>query len=762
MWTLGQSRSSRQTEWRRKLAKGQTPWYQPVRRLLGWPAAIATGFWICAALIVLSGDEPLPYVLGQRLSRPVLSRVDFNRANEIRTAELRKNAQQAVPSYFRLNRDLVDMIQAEFRDLHAAAKEAEDFQQYTEAHSQRWPLEQAQFEGLKGMTDEAGSEQFKRHVDTIARHTARDYMIEKAELDREIRSIASHVMIDRGDGKFFSVPKEKLTYAANGDHVSRLAEDLVRDLFAEGIRPALAEIVRKAILPAENQYRPVYVFDRGYTKAKLDEAGSLPPVKDSYRAGDRLVKAGELDGEGLALLKAEHEEYLRRRRVDAELGGQWRRRQLGLLGLIMLVTVGLSVYTFHSQPRVAQKPARALALALLLLLMLLTDRLILLGVGTSRMWSVATITMTAAILTVAYSQRFALGTTAGLALLTILTLDAPLGLLAVLLTTACVVVVLLREIRTRLRMVVVGGITALSAAVGAFFAGLSQQQGMGTVIGEAWYAALAAVVGTSIVLVLLPVIERVFRITTSLTLLEWADTSKPLLRQLIEKAPGTWQHSHLLGSMAEAAAEEIGANGLLVRVGAYYHDIGKMCKPNYFVENQQAKMDAHRGLAPTMSLLVILAHVKDGLALVREHRLPPVLHQFIPEHHGTTMVRYFHAMATQEAKARGGSDREISDSEFRYPGPKPRSREAAILMLGDSVEGAVRSLQDPTPGRIESVVHELTMARLMDGQFDDCEITLKELSRVEQCLVKSLRSIHHGRIAYPEPRPGDASQVRSA
>ena len=174
-------------------------------------------------------------------------------------------------------------------------------------------------------------------------------------------------------------------------------------------------------------------------------------------------------------------------------------------------------------------------------------------------------------------------------------------------------------------------------------------------------------------------------------------------------------------------------------------------------------MNAHRGLAPTMSLLVILTHVKDGLALAREHGLPPILQPFIAEHHGTTVVKYFHAMATQEAKAGGRDPREISDTEFRYPGPKPSSRESAILMLCDSVEGAVRALQDPTPGRIESVVHEITIDRLMDGQFDDCEITLKELSRVEQSLVRSLRAIYHGRIAYPDRKTEPtSSQLRIA
>ncbi len=753
---MAQFRSTRQGDARRRQADGQVKLWERLRRLATWPAIIATVFWACATLIVLSGDERLPYTVQMRLTQTVLSRVGFERVNESRTQEELKEAQQVVPNYFRLNQALVDQIQAEFRDLHAAVKAAENYEKYVEAYGERCPLEPEAFEVFRALTDDAGSEQFRRKVDSIAQRVAREIMIEKAELDldRDVRSTASEVMVDPGSGKFSAVPKERVTYAINPDHVKRLAEDLVQYLFAPQITGALVPIVERAIVPEPGVYRSVFVFDREATRARIEaELAVLEPAKDSYKPGDRLVKAGILDPAEFALLEAEHEAYLKKRNKDPSLRSQWLYKRLGLMGVLLLVTIGLAVHTALTQPRVVRKPARSLALAGLLLLMLLAARFMLSGVGSSPMWSVVTITMTAAILTIAYTQRFAIGGAAALALLTVVALEAPLSVLVVFLAVGSVIVLLLREVRTRLKMLVVGAITGVVAAISTMFVGLTQQQEFGFIIVQSGIAAFATLAGAGIVLVLLPVIERAFRITTSLTLLEWADTSKSLLRQLIEKAPGTWQHSHLLGSMAETAAEEIGANGLLVRVGAYYHDVGKICKPNYFIENQQANINAHRGLAPTMSLLVILAHVKDGLALAREHRLPPELHQFIPEHHGTTVVRYFHARATEEAKASGRNGREISDTEFRYPGPKPRSRESAILMLCDSVEGAVRALQDPTPGRIESVVHDIVMSRLMDGQFDDCDITLKELSRVEQSLVKSLRAIHHGRIAYPEKKP---------
>lgn len=759
MWNFGNIGSPRTSDTRRKRANGRAPWLQRIRSLLGWPLVIVAGFWAAATLIVISGDEPLTYTVGQILKRPVLSRVDFQRINQFQTEELRRKTKQGVPNYFRLDKALVDMIQAEFRDLHAAAKASEDFEAFKQGHAARWELDAQTFTVLKSLTDQAGSEQYKRNVDALASRLANEEMIERAEVEREIRSTASHVMLDRGEGVFRSVPMERLNYASNRRDVEELASRLIRYVFSDEIRAVLETIIIKSISPENRPYRPVYVFDSAYTKERLDEADHVEPVMDQYTAGDRLIKAGKIDRDALELLKYEHQAYLKQRSVDTDLRTQWRNRRIGLMGVILLVTIGLTIFTIHTQPRIVRKAPRTLAVAGLILLMLLFDRFILLQVTDSPIWSVMTVTMTAAILTIAYSQVFAFGTASALAILSVLALNAPYSVIIVFLSATTVTILMLREVRTRLKMLAVGAITAAVASFSALLIALAEGQDVGA---DVVYAAPAALAGLIFVNILLPVIEMAFRITTSQTLLEWADTSQPLQRQLLEKAPGTFQHSQLLGSMAETAAEEIGANGLLARVGAYYHDIGKICKPHYFAENQEAKINAHTGLAPTMSLLVILAHVKDGLALAREHRLPPVLHHFIAEHHGTTVVKYFHTLATQEAKTRGLDSREVSDTEFRYPGPKPRSRETAILMLCDGVEGAVRSLQDPTPGRIEAVVHEILMARLMDGQFDDCDITLKELAKVEMSLVKSLRAIHHGRVAYPSAAEPSEAQAQTA
>jgi putative nucleotidyltransferase with HDIG domain len=218
----------------------------------------------------------------------------------------------------------------------------------------------------------------------------------------------------------------------------------------------------------------------------------------------------------------------------------------------------------------------------------------------------------------------------------------------------------------------------------------------------------------------------------------------------------------LIGSIAEGAAEAIGGSGLLCRVGAYYHDIGKVNKPKYFIENEMGSASKHKELSPAMSQLIIVAHVKDGVEMAREYGLPTVLHQFVESHHGTTLVEPFYNEARKKAEAQEPGKKPLEtppcESEFRYAGPKPRSKEAAIVMLADAVESAVRSLSEVTLAKVEAVVHNIAMRRLQDGQFDECDLTLRELSRIEASLAKSLVAHYHGRIAYPSPVDEPAPQ----
>jgi putative nucleotidyltransferase with HDIG domain len=276
-----------------------------------------------------------------------------------------------------------------------------------------------------------------------------------------------------------------------------------------------------------------------------------------------------------------------------------------------------------------------------------------------------------------------------------------------------------------------------------------------------WDAGLAAAAGllvAGVTLFVLPLLERAFDIITGMTLVELRDPKQPLLRRLQQAAPGTYNHSLNLGSLAEAAAEEIGADGLLAYVGALYHDIGKMNKPEYFVENQGGGPNRHDKLTPAMSLLVVVGHVKDGVEMARAYALPMSIQHFIESHHGTTLVEYFYhrarkrAMDAAESQGLSEDDVHVPDEyEYRYPGPRPQTKEAAILMVADAVESAARALDDPTPARLESLVQSIANKRLLDGQFEDCDISLRDLHRITESVSRTLAGIHHSRIDYPEP-----------
>jgi putative nucleotidyltransferase with HDIG domain len=250
---------------------------------------------------------------------------------------------------------------------------------------------------------------------------------------------------------------------------------------------------------------------------------------------------------------------------------------------------------------------------------------------------------------------------------------------------------------------------------------------------------------------LLPLfIEPLLPVPTDISLLELGDVAHPLLQELVRRAPGTYNHSINVASIAESAAESIGANGLLVRVGAYFHDIGKMLKPQYFIENQ-SDSNRHDALLPAMSTLIIIAHVKDGADLGRQHHLPKPIIDFILQHHGTTLVEYFFSQANRQSEEDPNAG-EVDEGSYRYPGPRPQTREAAVLMLADGVESATRTLQDPAPSRIENLVKNIAMKKLLDGQFDECGITLQELRSIQDSLIKSLTAMYHSRVKYPDQR----------
>ena len=246
----------------------------------------------------------------------------------------------------------------------------------------------------------------------------------------------------------------------------------------------------------------------------------------------------------------------------------------------------------------------------------------------------------------------------------------------------------------------------------------------------------------------IPLVESLFKYTTDIKLLELANMNAPVLRQLMIQAPGTYHHSILVGNLAESAAESIRANPLLARVAAYYHDIGKIRKPLYFIENTGGQRNKHDKLAPSMSALILTSHVKDGVDLARENKLGSELIDIIQQHHGTALIKFFYDRAKTLADP---GVQQINERDYRYHGPKPQTREAALIMLADAVEAASRTLADPTPARIQGMVKKLINNIFIDGQLNECDLTLKDLNEIARSFTRVLSSSFHHRVDYPEP-----------
>jgi cyclic-di-AMP phosphodiesterase PgpH len=258
------------------------------------------------------------------------------------------------------------------------------------------------------------------------------------------------------------------------------------------------------------------------------------------------------------------------------------------------------------------------------------------------------------------------------------------------------------------------------------------------------FAAMSGFFVIAIVSITLPLIEYAFGISTDISLLELLDIDQTLMRNMMISSPGTYHHSFIVGSLAEAAAEGVGANPLLARVSCYYHDIGKTKMPEYFIENQQSGDNRHEKLAPHMSSMILISHVKEGVEMARQHKLPQAVIDIIQQHHGTKLMVYFY----QKAKDQAGGE-PVNENDYRYPGPKPRTRVAALVMMADAVEASARALTDPTPARIAALVEKIINEIFIDGQIAECELTLKDISEIKRRFTHVLTSIFHKRIQYP-------------
>jgi putative nucleotidyltransferase with HDIG domain len=703
---------------------------------------------------------------GQYTPMGVQARVDFEIENVLETRAQRKEAEEAAPLVLVQDSTVLDRLQSQLRDQLSELANAEAVEKVSSRTLQSFGLDaldpatrQATFQQMNSLLTDRGESSGSRIDELLLQYS-------QLMADAKLLGVMDSVSAQRLEtsGKSAEQKRNRAIQVVNTEgeplHYGVLAVVLLQEQLKETGRlgkvwPELKDLnqIRGPVEAwLQQNLKNQLKLDARATEIALRQAGeSAQPINDVFPRGTVLVPAGaQLDSSSeqkqIDLLWSEYDRY--------EMQVTWMQRGMRILGtglLLALLVILFTAFLRFSQPELLSNTPRLLGFVVMCSLA------VFLSCTASRdPWRAEIVPLMAAVMitSIAYTQVMAIMTAFCLSLLISMATLADLGHFIMLITVCLTSIIPLRHVKSRMTMIRAGFLLALVAFYAVWGVSVIQAHGaeepwknpqvlLIALKFAGWALICCYLVGGS-----LPFIESAFGIVTDISLLELTAVSHPLLQELARRAPGTYNHSMTVATIAEAAADSIGANGLLTRVGAYFHDIGKMTKPEYFIENMtESSQNHHKSLAPAMSTLIIIGHVKEGLELAEENNLPETLLQFIGQHHGTTLVEYFFHEATR--KADGDHRTDADEATFRYPGPKPQSREAAVLMLADAVESASRTLTEPTPRRIQSLVHEISMKRLLDGQFDECEIKMTEIRAVEESLIKSLLAAHHGRVRYP-------------
>jgi cyclic-di-AMP phosphodiesterase PgpH len=694
---------------------------------------------------------------GQVASETRIKRIDFQFDDAIATEQEREEARNSSPRIYIVNVTFIERLKASITGLPTAVS-GKTIEDVAPELIKQFQLTPSSLSALQQMTkDGEPTITWRRSVTKlIQKIEKRSPLLTNDEFQVFTTTPSSNRALFSGAGSFTKpYQAEAIPLPANAGDTpdNKIAELITSSDFPESIVP----IIEARIL---SNHLPSIQLDITETQALADEAAnSVEPVvvKHSkgeiiWRRGDTITATQYENG----ILEQEH--FLK----SATIIERWVPR-IGSIGLLALLAIFIGAYTTLSTPRIAKNPLRLFALCSLMTLML-GITVVVSNQSTAFLFAAAVgpSLLAVTISSLAYGQRMGLFIAFMQCALVTMALSQPVGWFVMLIAGCGLMIGQIKEVRRRQTLINAAAITACAFVIGVILLGLSEVPDITIawqqILTNAFIAGISALFVGFFVLGILPSIESVFGITTGMTLADLRDPRKPILRQLQHLAPGTFNHSRQVADIAEIATEAIGGDSLLAYVGGLYHDIGKMNKPEYFVENQTG-YNRHKDLTPSMSLLVIIGHVKDGIELGREYDLPRELIHFIEAHHGTTLVEYFYHAAMQEADETGKS---INEMQFRYPGPRPQTKEAAVLMIADAVESASRAMPDPNPARIEALVKDLSRKRLIDHQFDECGLTFCELAKIEEAVITRLNSIYHTRIKYPTEEKVDPTEPEVA
>ncbi len=519
---------------------------------------------------------------------------------------------------------------------------------------------------------------------------------------------------------------------------SVLLDDKLRQIYPQ---QEIAVKIGYSIITAFLQ--PNLINNKFETDTRINEAVAKVPIAiGTVLAKERIIDTHErITREILEKLNS-----LAEARIEKEMQEGGAKILLPYMGKILIISLALSftVMFLIVSRRDIFNNVRKMFMVFIILMLIIIFTYLMNQIGISKYKYLIPISIASMLLTIFFDTRMAFIGTVTLSILIGALRGNEFGIMLISLFVGTISIFSVRHIQAR--SWILKGILFISGAYLLSIASLEFLRNPDFINREdLMYGMINGALSPALTYWLMIIFEYVFQMTTDSTLLELSDLNKPLLRQMAIRAPGTNHHSIMVGNLSESAAEAIGANALLARVASYYHDIGKMDMPDYFVENQKGGKNPHEKLTPNMSCLILINHIKRGLEIAEEYNLPIEIRNFIPQHHGTNLISYFYNKALEHK-----DDTEINESDFRYPGPKPQTRETAIVMLADTVEAGSRTLKDPTVSRIRSLVNSFVQERLTGSELDECQLTLKDLKHIKDSFVNNLTGIFHGRIEYPD------------
>ena len=512
----------------------------------------------------------------------------------------------------------------------------------------------------------------------------------------------------------------------------------------ETLGPSTSEFQSIVRILLSNFFDSPYVLDENRTTARQSqERSAVPTTEGSVVAGEYIVRRGDQIGSSELRRLTAHQNALQSQGLLGELGKDWGSLFGSfLLNLLLLGIFGGLLFFYRREVYGSFR--------WVLLLAFLVFGYFLAGAGIAWQgypWELLPIAFVVLPVAILWDGRMALILALVLGVLS--GAQAPFSdfsILAFTIIGGAAAALSARAVRRRSQTWIFIALITMGYALAIIAIGLLGRAEPGAVFVSILFAGLNATISAILAMGFMPVFEWFTGITTDQTLLEWADPNRPLLKSLSLEASGTYAHTINVANLAEAATTAIGANGLLARIGVYYHDVGKMLKPQYFVENQPGGRNPHDKLKPHTSAAIVREHVTEGERMAREEGIPDVVARFIPEHHGTQLIGFFYEKAREE------SEEEPNPEEFRYPGPKPQSKETAIAMLADSVESATRALQDPSPERVQELVKTIVDGKIQDGQLSEAPLTLREITLIQEQFVKVVGGMFHHRLDYPATR----------